>query len=311
MAGLMDSIDLRTNLAGQNRLELLLFRLKGRQRFAINVFKVREVISCPRLRAMPNAHHVVRGVANMRGQTIPVLDLSLAIGRSAIQDSDKVKVIVTEFNRKVQGFLVQDVENIVNMNWEDIQPPPVSAGNANYLTAVTRINDELVEIIDVEKVLAETLGTHSVVSENVRSQAEALDESHATTRSRRILVVDDSSVARNQIKRTLEQLGMQCELANDGRQGLDLLRQRVTLGPITDYYDLVISDVEMPEMDGYTLTAEIRRDEKLRGLYVILHTSLSGVFNESIVKRVGADKFIPKFSADDLASTVLGHFHES
>jgi two-component system chemotaxis response regulator CheV len=306
MAGLIDSIDQRTRLAGQNRLELLLFRLKGRQRFAINVFKVQEVIPCPRLRQMPDAHPVIRGIAYLRGRTIPVMDLSQAIGRSPVEDVSKAYLIITEFNRHVQGFMVTAVEHIVNMKWENIQPPPKTSGQANYLTAVTSIDGDMVSIIDVEKVLSEVIGDNHTLSESVRETAA---DTNDTEVHKRILVVDDSSVARKQMSRTLVELGIQCELARDGREALTLLKKQAELGPISDYFSMIISDVEMPEMDGYTLTAEIRRDPVLRDMYIILHTSLSGIFNESIVKKVGADQFIPKFSAEDLATAVLGRLN--
>ena len=303
MAGLIDNIDQRTRLAGQNRLELLLFRLRGRQRFAINVFKVQEVIQCPPLRAMPDAKPVVRGIANMRGRTIPVIDLSMAIGRMPIEDPKSAYVIVTEFNRRVQGFMVGGVEHIVNMKWEQVQPPPRASGHANYLTAVTEIEGDLVEIIDVEKVLSEVNGVDVILSEAVKENVEEVNKEEF---HKPILVVDDSSVARKQMCRTLEEMGMSCEVACDGKEGLELLRKRAGEGSIYDYYSMVISDIEMPEMDGYTMVTEIRRDPALKDLYIIMHTSMSGVFNEAMIDKVGANRFIPKFSAEDLATAVLG-----
>lgn len=301
MSGVLDAVNQRTRLAGQNRLELLLFKLKGRQTFALNVFKIQEVIKCPPLTQLPRSHHVIRGVASMRGRTIPVMDLNMAIGRSAIEDMDCAYVIVSEFNRKVQGFLVGSVRQIVNMNWEDIKPPPAGAGKNNYLTAVTRIDGELVEIIDVEKVLAEVLGDSQIVSADIVEQSEA----ESLQVQRRVLVVDDSLVARKQIAKTLEQVGIECLLANDGKQGLNKLREMAEAGPIYSQIDMLISDVEMPQMDGYTLTAEVRKDPALKDLFIILHTSLSGGFNDSMVQSVGADRFIAKFSADELANNVL------
>ncbi|WP_372868427.1 chemotaxis protein CheW, partial [Pseudomonas sp.] len=137
MAGVMDSVNQRTQLVGQNRLELLLFRLDGGQLYGINVFKVKEVLQCPKLTIMPKSSPVVRGVASIRGGTIPILDLSMATGRPPLQDLKNSFVIITEYNTKVQGFLVHSVERIVNMNWEEIHPPPKGAGRDHYLTAVT------------------------------------------------------------------------------------------------------------------------------------------------------------------------------
>ena len=131
MAGILDGVDMRTKLAGHNRLELLLFRLGGRQRFGINVFKVQEVIQCPTLTSVPQSHPVVLGIASMRGKTIPIMDLSRAIGAAPVADHRDKFVIVTEYNRNVQGFLVDSVDRIVNMNWGDILPPPKGIGNDN------------------------------------------------------------------------------------------------------------------------------------------------------------------------------------
>ncbi len=298
MAGVLDGVDQRTRLVGENRLELLLFSLGGRQRFGINVFKVQEVIQCPPLTNMVNANPIVRGITHMRGRTISILDLGMAIGKKPIEDIHKAFVIVAEYNRSVQGFLVTAVDRIINMKWEEIKTPPKGLGSSNYMTAVTEVDGELVELIDVEKILAELVGVTTDISD--LSQLEGSND-----RPIRLLVVDDSSVARNQIKRTLEQLGMECVLAKNGREGVDTLLDMLKENEnINDQIDAVISDVEMPEMDGYTLTTEIRKNEHLKKLPVLLHTSLSGTFNKNMVNKVGADMFVPKFNAEELSESV-------
>ena len=128
MAGVMDSVNQRTQLVGQNRLELLLFRLDGNQLYGINVFKVKEVLQCPKLTIMPKSSPVVRGVANIRGGTIPILDLAMATGRVGLDDLKNSFVIITEYNTKVQGFLVRSVERIVNMNWKRFIRHPRARG---------------------------------------------------------------------------------------------------------------------------------------------------------------------------------------
>ncbi len=254
----------------------------------------------PRLTVMPKSSQVVRGVANIRGGTIPILDLALATGRHALRDVANSFVIITEYNTKVQGFLVHSVERIVNMNWESIHPPPKGTGRDHYLTAVTRVDNQLVEIIDVEKILAEVAPTSEDISEGVLDA-----DTQARAVSKRVLVVDDSSVARKQLVRCLETVGVEVLALNDGRQALDYLHQMVEAGghPGSDLL-MVISDIEMPEMDGYTLTAEIRHDPRMQDLHILLHTSLSGVFNQAMVKKVGADDFLAKFRPDDLAARV-------
>ncbi len=300
MTSVMHSVDQRTQLAGHNRLELLLFRLSGRQRFGINVFKIQEVVHCPPLTQIPHSHAVVRGVATMRGKTIPVIDLGMAIGRSPVEDISNCFMIVAEYNRSTQGFLVGGVERIVNLNWEEILPPPKGSGKESYLTAVTRFENELIEIIDVEKVLAEVCHPPTEVSQELAGNIED------KIRQQHVLVVDDSSVARNQVRRTLEQIGVGCSLTDNGRGALKLLREWADNDdPKLEHLAAVVSDIEMPEMDGYTLTTEIRRDPRLAELYVMLHTSLSGTFNNAMVVKVGANHFIPKFKPDELAQAVV------
>jgi two-component system chemotaxis response regulator CheV len=298
MASILDSVNQLTQLVGQNRLELLLFRLNGRQRFGINVFKVREVLQCPNLTIMPKLHPYVRGVAHIRGHTISVIDLSMATGGKPIADLSKCFIIIAEYNRSVQGFLVGNVERIVNMNWESILPPPKGAGRFNYMTAVTEVDGELVEILDVEKILEE------ISPANVDVSTEVAENSKKLENSRPVLVADDSSVARKQVERALHAIGVNCLLAKDGKDALNMLLDMAKQGPIEEQIALVISDIEMPEMDGYTLTAEIRNQPALKGLHVILHTSLSGVFNQAMVQKVGANNFIAKFHPDELAKAV-------
>jgi two-component system chemotaxis response regulator CheV len=301
MTGVMDSVNQRTQLVGQNRLELLLFRLDGKQLYGINVFKVREVLQCPKLTVLPKSSPMVRGVAHIRGSTIPIIDLALATGYPRLENLQNSFVIITEYNTKIQGFLVSAVERIVNMNWEEIHPAPKGTGHDHYLTAVTQMDKQLVEIIDVEKILAEVAPSPEAISAGVLDpliQAKAI--------SKRVLTCDDSSVARKQVARCLASVGVDVVSLNDGRQALNYLRAMVEEGkkPEEEFL-MLISDIEMPEMDGYTLTAAIRADPRMQKLHIILHTSLSGVFNQAMVKKVGADDFLAKFRPDDLAARVI------
>ena len=301
MAGILDSVDQRTRLVGQNRLEILMFRLGGRQKFAINVFKVQEVVQLPKMTLMPHRHSSVCGVVNLRGQTLPVVDLSRAIGLRPLVPDERSTIIVTEYNRTVQAFLVGGVDRIVNLNWEAVMPPPTTAGRQHYLTSITKVDDELVEVIDVEKVLAE------IVPYDTNISAERLaDPILERARGREVLCVDDSSVALAQLRETLSQLGLKIHTASDGLKGLNMLKAWADAGEVlTDKLLMVFTDAEMPEMDGYRLTSEIRNDPRLKDLYVVLHTSLSGSFNEAMVKKVGADDFLAKFRPDELASRVV------
>jgi len=300
MAGVMDSVNQRTQLVGKNRLELLLFRLSGKQLYGINVFKVKEVLPAPRLNFLPHTNPMVKGVSHIRGATVSVIDLGYAIGMGGVKNLEKSFVIMTEYNGRTQGFLVDAVERIVNTNWEDIHAPPAGAGKHNFLTAVTEFENKMVEIIDVELVLAKVAPAREKISDGL------IDETTTTAAMQHhILVVDDSSVARSQIKRCAQTVGVSVTTLNDGQQALKHLKSLVADGvDILSHYSMVISDIEMPEMDGYTLVSEIRNDPRLANLYVVLHTSLSGVFNKAMVDKVGANDFLPKFEADALASTI-------
>lgn len=301
MAQLLHAVDRRTQIVGENRLELLLFRLHGGQLYGINVFKVQEVIRCPKLTHVPNSKDIVRGIANMRGKTIPVIDLSMALGKPPVEDLSTAYIIIADYYRSVQGFLVTGVDRIVNMNWEEILPPPKGSGGAHYLTAVTNVEDKIVEIIDLEKVLHDITGIDVEVSEQVASHIE-----ENISRVKTVLVADDSTVARKHIKRTLDQIGVDCVLVKDGKEALEYLEKVAEdSGDIDEKLSVVVSDIEMPNMDGYTLTTAIRQNPKLHDLHVILHTSLSGIFNHAMVEKVGANEFVPKFSADDLANAIV------
>lgn len=300
MAGVLDSVNQRTQLVGQNRLELLMFKLGTEQLYGINVFKVKEVLPCPRLSVLPHSSRIVRGVAHIRGRTISVLDLSVATGGRPLPDPDKGFVVISEYNNSVQGFLVRSVDRIVNMNWEDILAPPRGSGSAHYLTAVTRVDEKLVEILDVERILSEVV---PVPDHEIKAAARHTED--GTARTGHVLVVDDSSVARAQIRRCCEAMGMEVTVLKDGRQAWEHLVAMAERGedPAT-IYTLLVSDIEMPEMDGYTLTASIKNHPDLRGLHVLLHTSLSGIFNRAMVDKVGADDFLAKFHPDELAQRI-------
>jgi len=292
--------------SGNRELELLLFRLGGTQKFGINVFKVQEVIPCPALTQIPAAHPHVCGIADLRGRTTSIIDLGQAIKTGSIRDRSPLFVIITEFSREMHGLMVTSVERIVSMRWSDVQPPPIGMGTRSYMTAVTEIDGELVEIIDVEKVLDEIVRVKTQVSGAIID-----DSANIEFGKHQVMVVDDSLVARNQIQHALEQIGISCVMKNDGRAALDSLKSMVSSGaPLEDQFLMIISDIEMPEMDGYSLTKAIRSDPDLKRLHVLLHSSLSGSFNNQNVKQSGADHFIPKFNPDDLARAAIDYIRE-
>lgn len=307
----LSSVDQRTKLVGENRLELLMFQLGTRHTFAMNVFKIKEVINIPKLNNMPGSHSNLKGVMNYRGKSIPIIDLRQAIKmRSAVAEDFAKNIIITEYNRSVQGFIIGEVKTIVNMSWSDIQPPPKGIGKTNYLTAITQVNSEgkseLVEIIDVEKVLAEIIDYDITISQ------EVLDSDIVSHfKDKKILIVDDSATARKQIRDTLEQLGVTIIERKNGAEALLLLQKWAGEGKRpSDVILLMFTDAEMPEMDGYRLTAEVRNDPRMEDLFIALNTSLSGSFNDAMVEKVGCNRFISKFQPDMLVDVAQQRLRE-
>ncbi|MBE0358613.1 MULTISPECIES: chemotaxis protein CheV [Pseudoalteromonas] len=310
MVGVLASVDQRTQLVGENRLELLLFYLHSRHLFALNVFKIKEVVKLPHLSKIPHSHSKITGVANIRGESIPVIDLRQAISMSAVKYAEDCNLVITEYNRSVQGFLIGKVDQIVNMTWSDIMPPPSSVGKNHYLTALTKIKrddqEHLVEIIDVEKVLAEIVEYEVDISDGVLDQGIVNEFA-----GRKILHADDSPTARKQVSDTLSQLGIEIIPASNGLEALNMLRDWADEGrDVEKELLMVITDAEMPSMDGYRLTHEIRNDGRLKNLYVVLNTSLSGSFNEAMVEKVGCNAFLSKFQPDLLVNEVQNRLKE-
>ncbi len=308
MSNLLKNIDRRTKLVGMNRMELLLFTLHDEQLFGINVFKVREVIRTPHISPVPKADPRVIGISDIRGTTMPMIDLPLALDMEPLSKVPGTLTIVTEFNSSIQGFLVGSVDRIVHLRWEDILPPPETLMNVNYLTGITKVGNALVEIVDVERVLQEVAG---------RSSADVSDEVGRVgmdiTQGRDFLVIgaDDSVVARTKLKAVLDKIGVRSMIFNNGRFALEALQKMADAADkgdalaVSKQVLMVVSDIEMPEMDGYTLTSNIRKDPRLKDLFVILNSSLSGGFNDTLTQKVGANLFLSKWHTDELAKVVI------
>lgn len=295
-SALLEKVEWHTRLAGHNRVAMLLFRLGDNQLFGINVFKVREVLRRTPLERMPGAHELLAGTGEYRGQTIPMIDLGAALGYAPLRQVESAHLIVTEFSRSVQGFLVADLQRIVHCSGESLVAPSASLGFGPQVNAVTRIDGALVAIVDVEHVLALIDATPRELS------ARLLRTGGGPVR--RALVADDSLIARRRIVKVLNQIGVECVVVQDGREALDRLLELAD-APEGERVNLLVSDIEMPRMDGYALTRAIRETPALRQLKVLLHSSISGIFNEEMVKEVNADSFVAKFDPDLLAQAVL------
>jgi len=287
------------------RLELLMFGLGGTQRFGINVLKVKEIVSCPPLTNIPESHSTVVGVAHFRGEPLTIVDLAKAVGRRSMLGTEKKlaegSVIVTEFNRISVGFWVSDIDRIVVKDWSEIRRPSKGTSASAYVSGVADIDNKLVQILDVEKVLSETISP-AFKSKTSLSSSDIPEKFHGA----QILIVDDSAIARKHVSSVLEALGLNAIITRDGKEAFDLLNQWNEEGvSVSQTIPLVISDIEMPEMDGYTLTHRIRENPAYQNMYVILHTSLSGAINPQLADEVGANNALTKFDADDLAQAVV------
>jgi two-component system chemotaxis response regulator CheV len=308
MSDLLSSIDARTRLAGTNKLEILLFalgldnRTGRRETFGINVFKVREVMRTPPITSAPDMPAAVKGMVSLRGALVPVVDLADYIGMQP--ESPREIMIVTEYNGKTQGFLVESVDTILRLDWAQMRVPPqmLTSNLGGLVTAVTELPDGcLVMMLDVERVLAET---DKVDDAMIFNGISSLGRDDLT-----ILFADDSSVARGQIERTLAVLGIKHISAVNGRAAWDELLRIATAAEASgrhakDYVQLVLTDVEMPEMDGYLLTKNIKADPRFSGIPVIMHSSLSSMSNQQLGRSVGVDEYVPKFEPHRLAETL-------
>ena len=262
MANFIKSVDDRTRLAGTNRLEVLLFSLgkdaqTGREEtYGVNVFKVREVMLVPEITHAPDMPPAVEGMVSLRGSMIPVINLP---NFCAVQTEEKPGIlIVTEYNKNVQGFLVHSVDTIERLAWEDVKVPPAMMAHQHggLVTAVTELKDgRLVMIMDVEMVLSQTSGFGQ--SAEIFEGIEDVGEQSIT-----LLFADDSAVARDQIIRTMNHMGVKYISTNNGAEALNKLREIADRAETTghrarDFVQIILSDVEMPEMDGYVLTKKI------------------------------------------------------
>ena len=308
MSDLLQSIDARTRLAGTNKLEILMFSLgldsrTGRtETFGINVFKVREVMRTPPITSAPEMPSSVMGMVSLRGVLVPVIDLVRYTGIPS--DTTPEVMIVTEYNGRTQGLLVAAVDTILRLDWAKMKVPPamLAQNMSGLITAVTELADgRLVMMMDVEKILSDTTGTED---EDVYRHVVPLGKEGRT-----VFFADDSSTARKQISRTLDALGVHHIQAVNGRQAwetlLRLADQSTSRGePLVQSVQIVLTDVEMPEMDGYMLTRRIKSDTRFKGIKVLMHSSLSGDSNQKLGHSVGVDEYVSKFEPQRLAATL-------
>lgn len=279
--------------------KLLLFRLAGKRLSALGTLKIREIMPLQRLTQIPRSHPAVIGTMSFRGSAVPVIDMASAVGYPALtaEERKKASIIVTDIQRQEIGFLVRGVDRIVEANWKQVQAPPKALSDQAFVTGLLQIDNDLVQLMDVELLLAR------VYPESLHSAPTQLtDMERETLREQRILLVDDSQVARRQLADALERENIPYEVTGNGQTALDvMLKGNQERNPVT----ILVSDIEMPGMDGYELTFHLRDEHALKQPYVILHTSLNSEMSVSYAKQVGANEALTKFDAEELLQAML------
>lgn len=297
---LLDMVDSKTSLAGSNKMEILLFSLGTKEIFGINVFKVREVTHTPAITKTPNVPAGVEGMISLRGNIIPVISLKKHLGIRPGAATEGT-MIVTEYNQRIQSFLVDDVDRIVRVDWDQVRTPDtILSSNSPWITAITRLPDgRLVSILHVEQVLT------AVIGETPIPEMQPV----ATRVGELLFMVDDSAVARREIVAVLDQLTVKYQQATNGREAWEKLqalagRAHAAGRPLKETIRVILTDAEMPLMDGYVLTRRIKDDPRFDGIPVVMHSSLSSEANRHMGQQAGVDAYVAKFDPIVLAETL-------
>jgi two-component system chemotaxis response regulator CheV len=315
MNAIQQEVDERTNLAGSNKFELLLFRLgtasdaesDTSELFGINVFKIREIVPMPHVTALAGAQPYMLGVVNLRGQIIPVLDLPAIVGCKPTTGLNIL--LVTEFARTTQAFAAESVEEIVRLDWSQVLSAESSA-LGNLVTSIAKLDDtdgagpRLAQVLDVETILRTTMPSAADKSSQADTNGKLVLPPDTL-----ILAADDSTIARKLIEEILQDAGAPYIMAKTGQEAWDRLQALAAEAEaqgktVRDKVALVLTDLEMPEMDGFTLTRNIRQSARFQSLPVVIHSSLSGSTNENHVKSIGADAYVAKFQPEELIRVV-------
>ncbi len=305
---LLESVDARTRLAGSNCMEVLLFSLGTRETFGINVFKVREVCKTPTITRAPNMAGGVEGLISLRGNVIPVLSLARILGLDGMPQGMGGTMMVTEYSKRTLGFLVHAVDRIIRVEWDKVRAPDgVVSGAQSYITAITELaapsgeghGGRLVSMLDVEQIMANTFGEAPMG--DVLPMCD--DQEH------NVFFVDDSAVARKKIAEVLDLMQVKHKHAMNGLEAWTRLSGMAAHATqagtrLSDELDLILVDAEMPEMDGYVLTRNIKANARFDGVPVVMHSSLSSEANRAMGMSAGVDAFVAKFDAEVLAETL-------
>lgn len=311
MSSFLQSVDERTKLAGTNKLEMLMFSLgKNKETgkediYGINVFKLWKMMKTPEITRVPGSSEEIEGMVSVLGQLMPVINLNAYLGNKS-ECSNNLMMIV-EYNNHVHAFLIDSFIDMLSVDWNEVKVPPEMLSNGNSIvTGVASYNEDLVMILDVEKILSDMMG----YQETLEPLFIKLEEEHdKQLEEKRIFFVDDSLVARKQIAKTLEVLKITYDSAINGKEAwekLDKIAQEATAKgiPVKKVINAILTDVEMPEMDGYMLTKAIKSDARFAGIPVLMHSSLSGVSNRKLGESVGVDNYVTKFEPQKLAESI-------
>lgn len=278
---------------------LLHFRLSLNQSFAIGTLKVREIVPCMPLTPLPHSHPNVLGSTSLRGLTLSVIDLPAAVGYRPItpEERQSCSIIVVDVCRQTVGFMVRGIDKITECRWDDIDSVPASVGRNAFISGVTRSDDKLIQLLDIEMLL-ESIFPDEFIQDDI---SISLADQAMLSRCE-ILLVDDSPTARRQLKRALDSIEVSFQMVDNGRHALEVMEQAAADDkPI----QILVSDIEMPGLDGYELTFEVRSNPKLADAFIILHTSLSSEISVDRAKQVGANDALTKFNAPDLIAAML------
>ena len=277
---------------------LLLFKLSQRQNFALGTLKIQEIVPYQPLTKLPSTDTNILGTTSIRGQILSIIDMAAAVGYPPITEAEKndCVIIITDCSRMFVGFLVRKIERIIECNWKNIEPPPKSLGNKTYITGITHFEEQLVQLLDVELLLAQIFPDEDEKAVDINGiQKGLLQNSH-------ILLVDDSAVARRQLENALTKIDVPFKVCKNGNDALDVMKECAAKdNPI----DVLVCDIEMPGIDGYELTFDVRSIPELAKVYIILHTSLSSEISVDRAKQVGADDALTKFDSHELINAML------
>ncbi|HIJ59408.1 MAG TPA: chemotaxis protein CheV [Nitrospirae bacterium] len=302
--GAMEEVEKRTSLALSNKMEMLIFYLYDRQLYGINVFKIIEILECPKaMTKLPLANPAICGAIDFRGNPVTVIDLGFVLGLPKVDYAKMIcYIVICDYNNTINGFLIINPDSLINRSWDEIKSPSGMLTKSAYLTAIAyNDNGDTIQILDIEKILSEVIGVDEILSDEFSNLKDDMSQYH-------ILLIDDSKTARQLVQSVLEKLGVTFTIFDSAVDAIENLKQRARAGEeLVKTINLIICDIEMPEMDGFTFVRKIRENNLLSNLKVMLHSSMSNPSNKMKANLVGANDFVAKFKPNELAERIIHH----